>query len=131
MFFFGDQHKGNDECVKDFWNGCCDSSMFDGLRIISWMCNVLILRREYLLHRGSFEGFGNNGILENIIDYTHQSYPESLSGFWEEPCDVVKFVSRGFMLLGYELPLSLSNQLTPREDIKRETDPLWSIELKQ
>jgi hypothetical protein len=34
------------------------------------------------------------------------------------------------MLLGYEVPLSLSNQLISQEQIKRETDPLWSIEIK-
>jgi hypothetical protein len=40
------------------------------------MC--FILRREYLLHCGSFGGFGNKGILESIIDYTHRSCLESL-----------------------------------------------------
>jgi hypothetical protein len=34
MVFFKDQHKGHDECVKDFWNGCCGSSMFDGLGVL-------------------------------------------------------------------------------------------------
>jgi hypothetical protein len=43
---------------------------------------------------------------------------------------VVKIVYVGFLLLEYELPLSLSNQLTPREEIKREFDPLWSIEIR-
>jgi len=94
------------------------------------MCIVFILRREYLLGWRNFEDFGNKGILESGIDYTHQFCLESLSSFEEEPCDVVKLVSVGFMLLGYEVPLSLSNQLTSREEIKRETDPLWSIEIR-
>jgi hypothetical protein len=34
-FSFRDQHKQDDECVKDFWSGCCGSSMFDGLGILS------------------------------------------------------------------------------------------------
>jgi hypothetical protein len=75
--------------------------------------------------------FGNKGILESGIDYTHQSCPESLSSLWEEPYDVVKLVYVGFLLLGYELPFPLSNQLTLQEEINRETDPLWSIEIKQ
>jgi hypothetical protein len=37
----------------------------------------------------------------------------------------------GFLLLGYELTFSLNNQLTPQEEIKRESNPLWSIEIKQ
>jgi hypothetical protein len=35
MFFLRDQHKGDDECVKDFYNGCCGSTMFDSLRVLS------------------------------------------------------------------------------------------------
>jgi hypothetical protein len=91
------------------------------------MC--FILWREYMLHCGNFRGFKNKGILENIIDYTHQSCPESLSSLWKEQCEVVKLVSMGFLLLGYELPLAWSNRLTLQIKIKKEIDPLGSIKL--
>jgi hypothetical protein len=125
--FFLDQYKGDDEYVKDLWNGCCGSSMFDGLGILSWVCNVFIMRKKHLLDNGSSRDFGNKGILECVIDYTHWLCPEFLSNLLEEPCDVVKLVSMGFLLLGYELPFPLSNLLTLRMEIKRETNPLWSI----
>ncbi len=84
-----------------------------------------------MLDSRSFGDFGNKGILENVIDYTDRLCFEYLSSLLEEPCDVVKLVYVGFLLLGYELPLPLSNMLTPIEEIKRETDPLWSIEIRQ
>jgi hypothetical protein len=93
------------------------------------MC--FILRREYLLHCGSSGGFGNKGILETRIDYIHWSYLEFLSSLWKEPCEVVKLVFVGFLLLGYELPFPWSNRLIPWEEIKKKIDPLWSIKLKQ
>jgi hypothetical protein len=36
----------------------------------------------------------------------------------------------GVFVVGYELPLLWNNMLTPREEIKRETNPLWSIEIR-
>jgi hypothetical protein len=39
---------------------------------------VFILKREYLLDSGSFGDFGNKGILESVIDYTHRFCPEFL-----------------------------------------------------
>jgi hypothetical protein len=35
----------------------------------------------------------------------------------------------GVFVVGYELPLLWNNLLTLREEIKNETDPLWSIEI--
>jgi hypothetical protein len=29
--FFTHEHKGDDECVKDFKSGCCGSTIFDSL----------------------------------------------------------------------------------------------------
>jgi hypothetical protein len=55
-----------------------------------------ILRREYLLHCGSFRGFGNKGIMDSKIDYNHRSCLESLSNLLEEPCEVVDLVLWGF-----------------------------------
>jgi hypothetical protein len=43
------------------------------------MCNVFILRREYLLDSGSSGDFGNKGILESVIDHTHYLCLEFLS----------------------------------------------------
>jgi len=43
------------------------------------MCNVFMLKREYLLDSGSFGDFGNKGILGSVIDHTHHFYHESLS----------------------------------------------------
>jgi hypothetical protein len=37
----------------------------------------------------------------------------------------------GVFLVGYELPLLWNNLLTPRKEISSETDPLWSIEIRQ
>ncbi len=37
----------------------------------------------------------------------------------------------GVFVVGYELPLSWNNLLTPREEIEKETNPLWFIEIKQ
>jgi hypothetical protein len=88
------------------------------------------MRRKYLLDSGSSRDLGNKGILESVIDHTHRFYPKSLSNLCEEPCDEVKSVFVGFLLLKYELPLSLSNQLTPGEEIEREFDPLWSIQIR-
>jgi len=31
VFFFTHEHKGDDECVKDFKSGCCGSTIFDSL----------------------------------------------------------------------------------------------------
>jgi hypothetical protein len=72
---------------------------------------VFILRRKFGLirHCGSFRDFGNKRILENGIDYTHRSCLGSLSSLCEEACDVIKLISMGFLLLGYELPLPLNN----------------------
>jgi hypothetical protein len=101
MFFFRDQHKGDDECVKDFWSGCVATHVWWlwGSWNDEWaMC--FILRREYLLHCGSSGGFGNKGILESKIDYTHWSCHESLSNLWEESCEIVELVFVGFFLLG-------------------------------
>ncbi len=70
---------------------------------------MYILRREYLLDNESSGDFKNKGILENVIDHTHCFYLESLSSLGEEPCDDVKIISMGFLLLENELPLSLSN----------------------
>jgi hypothetical protein len=97
----GSQHQGDDECVKHFWSGCVVSHVW--WLWGSWndecaMC--FILRKKYLLHYGGFGDFGNKGILDNIIDYIHQSYPESLSSFWEESWEVVELVFVGFLLLG-------------------------------
>ncbi len=39
---------------------------------------MFILKREYLLDSGSFEDFGNKGILESVIDYTHRFCPKFL-----------------------------------------------------
>jgi hypothetical protein len=64
---------------------------------------------EYLLYSGSLGDLGNKAILENVIDHTHRFYPKFLSYLWKEPCDEIKLVYMGFMLLGYELPLPLSN----------------------
>jgi hypothetical protein len=52
--------------------------MFDDLGDLelSVKC-VSVLRKKYLMYYGNSGGFGNKGILE--IDYTHRSYPESLS----------------------------------------------------
>jgi hypothetical protein len=36
----------------------------------------------------------------------------------------------GVFVVGYELPLLWNNLLTPRKEIKRAIDPLWSIELR-
>jgi hypothetical protein len=36
----------------------------------------------------------------------------------------------GVFVVGYELPLLWNNLLTFREEIKNETDPLWSIEIR-
>ncbi len=58
---------------------------------------------------GSYRDFGNKGILGNIIDHIHHLCFESMSSFWKEPCDDVKVVFVGFLLLEYELPFSLSN----------------------
>jgi hypothetical protein len=33
-------------------------------------------------------------------------------------------------VVGYELSFLRNNLLTPREEIKSETDPLWSIEIR-
>jgi hypothetical protein len=131
VFFFLDQHKGDDECVKDFSSGCCASSLFDGLGILNWVCIVFILKKEYFLNSGSFGDFGNKGILESVIDYTHRFCPKFLFSLWEESCNVVKLGFVGFLLLGYELPFPLSNHLIPQEKIKREIDPLWSIKTRQ
>jgi hypothetical protein len=87
--------------VKDFWSGCVATHVW-------WLwgswddeCAVcFILRRELMLHFGSSRDFRNKGILENIIDYIHQSYLESLSSLWEESWEVVELVSMGFLLLG-------------------------------
>ncbi len=49
----------------------------------------------------------------------------------KKPCDEVKLVSMGSLLLGYELPLPSNNYLTLQEVIKKEYDPLWSIEIRQ
>ncbi len=92
---------------------------------------MFILRREYLLSSRSFGDFGNKGILGSVIDHTHHFCLESLYILKKEPCDDVKVVSMGILLLEYELPFSLSNQLTPREEIKKEFDPLWSIEIRK
>jgi hypothetical protein len=53
--------------------------MFDGLGILSQVYNGLIMRREYVLDSGSSMDFGNKGILESVIDYTHQFCLEYLS----------------------------------------------------
>jgi hypothetical protein len=74
--------------------------------------------------------FGNKGILRSVIHHIFCFRLEYLSSLGEEPCDDVKIVYVGFMLLEYESPPSLSNQLTPRKEIKREFDPLWSIEIR-
>jgi hypothetical protein len=66
-----------------------------------------------LLYSRSSENFGNKGILENVIDHTHHFCPEYIFSLYKEPCDEIKLVSVGFLLLGYELPIPLINQLTP------------------
>jgi hypothetical protein len=68
---------------------------------------------------GALGIFGNKGRLGSVIDHTFRFCPESLSNPWEEPCDDVKIISVGFLLLEYELPLSLIDLLTLREEIKR------------
>ncbi len=85
MFFWKDQHKEDDECVKDFWSGCCGSTIFASLGVLSWMYNVFIMKRGYLLDNGSFEDFGNKGILESVINHIHRFYPEFLSRLWKAP----------------------------------------------
>ncbi len=130
--FFRDQDKGDDECVKDFLSGCVAAHVW--WLWGSWddecaMC--FILRKQYLLHYGSSVASGYKGILENKIDYIHWSCPESLFSFWEESCEVVVLVSLGFFVVGYELPFPWSNLLILREEIKSETNPLWSIEIRQ
>jgi len=70
-----------------------------------------MLKREYMLDSGSGSSrdFWNKGIRGSIIDHTHHLCFEPLSIFREEPCDDVKVIYVGFLLLEYELPLSLSN----------------------
>jgi hypothetical protein len=34
VFYFRDQYKGDDECVKDFKSGYCDNIIFDSLGIL-------------------------------------------------------------------------------------------------
>ncbi len=40
---------------------------------------MFIIRRESLLDSGNSGDFGNKGMLESVIDYTHRFCPESLS----------------------------------------------------
>jgi hypothetical protein len=65
-FHFRDQHKENDEWVKDFKSGCCSNIIFDSLGVLMWVCNVVILKREYMLDSGSFGDFGNKGTLCSV-----------------------------------------------------------------
>jgi hypothetical protein len=53
--------------------------MFDDFGDFELSVKCVSSLKEYMLHYGSFEGFGNERILENIIDYTHRSRHESLS----------------------------------------------------
>ncbi len=64
IFIFKDQHKGDDEWIKDFRNGCCGNVIFNSLGVLIWVCNVVILRREYLLNSGSFGDLGTRGCSE-------------------------------------------------------------------
>jgi hypothetical protein len=80
LHFFSNQHMGDNECVKDFESACVAAHVW--WLWGSWndecvMC--FTLRREYMLHCGSFRGSGNKGILESRLDYTHWSYLEFLS----------------------------------------------------
>jgi hypothetical protein len=76
-----------------------------------WCLNVSvlmsILRREYLLHSESSWDFENKGYYE-MYKITHLFCSEPLSNFGEKPCDDVKFILMHFLLLEYELPLSIS-----------------------
>ncbi len=66
IFIFKDQHKGNDEWIKDFRSGCCGNAIFDSLEVLMWMCNVVFLKREYLLGSVSSKDFGNKGMLWSV-----------------------------------------------------------------
>jgi hypothetical protein len=74
--------------------------MFDDFGNFELIVQCVSFWEKYLMHCGSSRGFRAEGILENTIDYTHQTYPESLSSLWGEPCEVVELVFVRFLLLG-------------------------------
>jgi hypothetical protein len=74
--------------------------MFDDFGDFELSVQCVSFWEKYFLRCESSGGFGTKEMLENISTYTHRSCLESLSSFWKEPCEVVKLVFVGFLLLG-------------------------------
>ncbi len=88
-----------------------------------------ILMRKYLLHLWELRSFWEGDTRElTILPWLILSWisVKSLKGimwnYWVVLC--------GVFVVGYELPLLWNNLLTPKKEIKSETDPLWCIEIK-
>jgi len=66
IFILRTNTRENDEWIKDFRSGCCGNIIFDSLEVLMWMCNVVFLRREYMLGSVSSKDFGNKGMLWSV-----------------------------------------------------------------
>jgi hypothetical protein len=70
MLHYRDQHKGDDDCVKDFWNGCVVVHVCDNFGDLEMMNAQLVPSSKESTYYicGSSGAFGK-GILEYIIYY--------------------------------------------------------------
>jgi hypothetical protein len=116
---------------QGFLEWLCGSSCVMTLGILRWWVrNVFHPKEKIPAALWELQGFWKGdtreyNILHSLILFW--IFVQTLKGImwncWVGLC--------GVSIVGYELPFLWSNTLTPREEIKSEIDPLWSIEIRQ